>query len=784
MKKFKRGLSLLLCLVMAVSLLAGCGDKDSKANGDEYVYVPTYVKVKGDFPNGYNLATYANGKFYFTASVMPDGSKPAEDGSDWSKMVTRLYMMDLDGNTTLMPGYEEPKRSDSDEGYVGTNGISVDKEGNVYVMIYQSTYTFNLPENFDAASDDKWNYFEGSTSEYSMVKVSADGQTSETVDLSGLELNDESYLNNFAVSGDYMFFSLDQGVEVLDMTGAKVFTYTADGWVSNVVTDRDGNVCASAYSGDSQQLVRIDPAAKKGEVVCKELPNDAYDLKSGSGDYDFFYTNGANLYGMKLSGGEAKTEKVLNWVNSNVDSDSIQTYVAEEDGSLLCMGQDYSEDTAVIEMVKLTKTPAKDAAKKEKLTLATEYLDWNLKKAVLKFNKENPDYMIEIKDYSEYNTDDDYSAGLQKLTTEILSGNVPDILYTSGLPVEQMAAKGLLLDLAPYMEKSEDTKLDNLVPAVRNALTDDGKIYRTCQSFSVNTVMGNSDVVGTKMGWTMDDFKKAYASMPAGCDVFNQGTTRDEVLMFIMMAEQDRFVDWSTATCNFDSQDFIDILEFLKLFPETFNWDDNTEWESDYTRIANGKQMLSTANISGFTDLQYYMASFGNKATCVGFPVSEGVGNVLGMDDGYAISAKCANKDVAWKFISQFMSEDWQLKNVYSFPSNQAAFDKQLKDAMTPTYQKDENGNFVLDENGNKIEESKGGFSDGTNEYNFYAMKQAEADMLKNLIDSCSMVMNQNTSLNDIISEEAQAFFNGQKSAADTAKMVQSRVSLYVKEQS
>ena len=272
--------------------------------------------------------------------------------------------------------------------------------------------------------------------------------------------------------------------------------------------------------------------------------------------------------------------------------------------------------------------------------------------------------------------------------------------------------------------------------------------------------------------------------MPAGCDVFNQGTTRSDVLSFIMMAEQDRFVDWSAATCNFDSQDFIDILEFLKLFPETFNWDDNTEWEADYTRIANGKQMLSTASISGFTDLQYYMASFGNKATCVGFPVSEGVGNILGMDDGYAISAKCANKDVAWKFISQFMSEDWQLKNVYSFPSNQAAFDKQLKDAMTPTYQKDENGNFILDENGNKIEESKGGFSDGTNEYNFYAMKQAEADMLKNLIDSCSMVMSQNTSLNDIISEEAQAFFNGQKSAADTAKMVQSRVSLYVKEQS
>ena len=38
-------------------------------------------------------------------------------------------------------------------------------------------------------------------------------------------------------------------------------------------------------------------------------------------------------------------------------------------------------------------------------------------------------------------------------------------------------------------------------------------------------------------------------------------------------------------------------------------------------------------------------------------------------------------------------------------------------------------------------------------------------------------------SLRDIIDEETQAFFSGQKSAEETARMIQSRATIYVNEQ-
>lgn len=816
MKRSKRTISALLCLVMALSLvLTGCGEDDGgkQPTGSEFVYVPKYTRAQQSFNDGVYNATFADGYYYFISRVMPEGTVEQPDAAvpeiavsesevagadglleepvvdavepifDWSLSEERLFKMDLEGNVTELSGYKVEKLPEGVDGYIGTNGIDVDDEGNVYVLVNKSLNQFDLPEGFDESTGDKWEYYVGSTSEYQLKKVSADGATVENVDLGAMGIKENEYLNRFVVSGEYIYVTLDQRVCVLDMNGALVYTYESENWVDTMLKLPDGSVAISVYE-DTNKLYRLDPVAKKAEVYCEELPSGAWNLQTGSGEYAAFYTNGANLYGLKIADGVATEEKVLNWINCDIDSDQVRSFAVQEDGTIVGLIIDWSGEEAVVEMVTLTKTPAKDVEQKETLTLAIQYLDWETKGAVLKFNRNNPDYRIEILDYSEYNTEENYEAGLQKLTTEILSGNMPDIVYTSGLPIDQMAAKGLLEDLYPYMENDGEVTPNDLIPAVRAALEMDGKLYRTAQTFSIVTVMGNREIVGEDMGWTMDEFRTAYASMPAGCDIFSMGTTRANILEFMLMMNESQFVDWATGECHFDSQEFIDLLDFIKLFPENFNWDANTEYESDQSRIATGKQMLMETNLGDFYDFQYNMSAFGDKGVFVGFPTSEGVGNALMLGSGYAISSKCANKDAAWQFVRQFMTADGQERIGWGFPTNQKAFDARLKEAMTPNYRTDENGNYVLDENGNKIEESKGGWSDGVNSYEFYAMTQEQADQLMDLVESCTRVVSESTSVYDIVNEEAQAYFNGQKSAEDTAKMVQSRVSIYVKEQS
>ena len=246
-------------------------------------------------------------------------------------------------------------------------------------------------------------------------------------------------------------------------------------------------------------------------------------------------------------------------------------------------------------------------------------------------------------------------------------------------------------------------------------------------------------------------------------------------------------VDWTTGQCNFDSQGFIDMLKFASQFQNDFNWDsyEYSDDDNDYTRIAQGKQMLLNTYISDFNALPMYDAIFGGSVTYIGYPTSSGTGNMLNFNNsGYAISARCENKDAAWQFIRTFFTEDFQ-KEQYGFPSNINAYNAKLKEAMTPEYQKDGDGNYILDENGNKIEVSRGGISwgSGDNYIDIYATTQEQADKLWELITTTTKVADYSSSIYDIVNEQTPAFFSGQKSAEEVARLIQNKANIYVNEQ-
>ena len=63
-------------------------------------------------------------------------------------------------------------------------------------------------------------------------------------------------------------------------------------------------------------------------------------------------------------------------------------------------------------------------------------------------------------------------------------------------------------------------------------------------------------------------------------------------------------------------------------------------------------------------------------------------------------------------------------------------------------------------------------------------MTQEQADQILDLINATTAVYGYDESILNIISDEAAAYFAGEKSLDDTANMIQSRVNLYVAEQS
>lgn len=277
--------------------------------------------------------------------------------------------------------------------------------------------------------------------------------------------------------------------------------------------------------------------------------------------------------------------------------DNLRALAALEGGSFTGISTD-AEDT---EAFTITEVPYDSVPQKEHLTLATLYLESGTQNAIIKFNRDSDKYRIDAVDYSQYDTSEDYNARRTKLLTEIMAGNVPDILcVSSDLPYRRLAAKGLLADLTPYIEADRELKLDDFFPNVISALTVDGKLCAACSSFGVQTVAGAASVVGDTSGWTYDDYFAALEKMPEGCEGFDFGVDKSNMLMVCTALDMDNLVDWSTGECRFDSEDFIKMLGYCASFPDTpdGNYQYSAE-DSSTARIAAGKQMLYMASFTG-----------------------------------------------------------------------------------------------------------------------------------------------------------------------------------------
>ena len=120
--------------------------------------------------------------------------------------------------------------------------------------------------------------------------------------------------------------------------------------------------------------------------------------------------------------------------------------------------------------------------------------------------------------------------------------------------------------------------------------------------------------------------------------------------------------------------------------------------------------------------------------------------------------------------------------------TNKSDFDKMVAQAMKKEYQLDEDGNQVLDENGQPIEVPKytyymGSGNGEATEVNVYATTQEQYDRFMALYNAIDSISNYDENIYKIVNEVAGGYFNGDKTVQDTAKQIQDRVTLYVNEQ-
>ncbi len=841
----KRMIALLLAGIMLLGLLAGCGKKNDAgdASGDKtvsgtetkneadaaltakYVYQAQYLELP--VKTSYIDASAVSGDTLFLYAQVQDESY-AEANSDapaeepvYYPTVGKLLTYGLD---TQALGETDYVARNDENSTTNVMALCAAQDGGVWLL--EQTYTYadaevsagdgTAAEAVPAAGDETAEATPAEAEEYAytssesqvryrLLRFDADGkQTFEApLDLSAfIEAggDEHPYLGTlYADSKGYLYASDYQAVMVVDNEGKTVCVLTDEnsGSLAQYSADKIGAITYSTASdGTAQSVFKVlDPETKAwGEEL--PLPNNAWNIYPGSGDYDLYYDYNGNIYGWKAETDES--EKVVDWLACDVDSSNLNSYTILPDGRVFAVGADYNRSTyeQTCELILLTPVDASTVAEKTELTLACMNLDWNLRGQIVKFNRASDKYRIVVKDYSEYNSMNYESTangtmvtesgdGLTKLNTEIMSGNVPDMILTDSLPVRQYAAKGLLEDLYPYIDA--DMGRDALITPVLNADSEDGKLYELPLSFSVVTATGLESVVGGYTSWTLADLEDALSKLNPDATIFNVDATRANVLAYCLYMNADTFVDWETGTASFDSPEFIDYLNFAAQFPaefdySTFDWNDYVQ---DSVRMRNGDQLLSMyGTIYGFDGVYQNFAELGGDLCYIGFPSTSGHdGSSFSVSAPIAITTSCRDKEAAWSFIASALTDEYQ-GDQYYFPITKSAFDAMAEKAMEKNYEYDENGDILLDENGEPVEASKGGFSSGDGPMiEIYAMTQEQYDTVKGLIESTNRIMRYDESLMEIINDETGAFFAGEKTAEETAQFIQNRVQLYMAEQ-
>ena len=422
------------------------------------------------------------------------------------------------------------------------------------------------------------------------------------------------------------------------------------------------------------------------------------------------------------------------------------------------------------------RTPGIGSEGKTVLTLASVFNSHHLEKAVREFNAASDIYYIEYINYSEYITDDNILAGQAKLITEITLGAIPDILDLSDLPFVTWAHKGLFEDLYPFIDADSELSRNDIIENVMRLLETDGRLYRITTEFIISSLTGHPSVLGESMGWTMDEFFSVIVDNP-GADVpLGAWFSKVDFLWWYVQMNPDLFINRQEGVCNFDSDEFIRLLTLINNLPISES-SENTFWVE---MIAQGRQIISSQMVMGFLSIKTDKTIFGGDVVYKGYPMNEGIGNIINSYNMLAMSSSCTDKDGAWEFIRMFLTEDWQRENLwgtYVFATNKTVFYEKAEEAMTPEYKNDSDGNRI------EIPKSTNSFEDGTT-LELYALTQDEINQITELIDTASFLSADiDRDLGMIVYESASNFFAGVSTAEDTARVIQNRVSIYLSEQ-
>ena len=586
------------------------------------------------------------------------------------------------------------------------------------------------------------------------------------------------YPSGFEIDGaDNAYISVGDTVFVFDKSGAFIFQVTSGRSLHGLCRDREGRIYARWSGGMGMEMAEVNSESQSFGPIHEISSAWVLDIGAGT-EEDLLFATENEVFDYDIS--QKKMTAIFEWtsVDMAVGEGSI---LPLRDGRIAWLNKirhqtDDSEATmkaelTVIRKLKVGEQGGEKVPEKTILTLGavSHWLGPTVKMAVFDFNKENPDFRIEIIEY-----DDEAGNGMVRLNLDIISGNCPDILLLPpyfSLPL--YARKGVLQDLYPFLDGDMYHGRSDFQENILKACEIDERLYGFPVFYEIDTIVARRSLLRDRDSWNLSEMYAFAEKFLGGSQIFTV-PTKSNVLDLCLRANNDHLVDWSKEVNEFNREAFIRMLEFSDQFmaDDHYIFDDNL-----LGRIEENQLLLFERSLTSVNSNQLDYAIFGEPISYVGYPSESGNGSLIRPRIFLAISSKCTEKEIAWMFISSMLNDEIPSENVsdQGFPVLKTALEKQIKKAMEATYGAD----------GEEL--AKGGINlsvgGGANINVFtYASTEDEIVAIRDLIVKAEKLQDFDAQILKIIFEEARGFFNGSKTAAETADVVENRIQVYMSE--
>lgn len=387
-------------------------------------------------------------------------------------------------------------------------------------------------------------------------------------------------------------------------------------------------------------------------------------------------------------------------------------------------------------------------------------------KIVEEFNSSGEEYEVVLEGVELGEGADLYAA----VNTRLLAKESADLIYLLDYQdIERYMAKGYLEDLTPYLEESERLSQDDYLEPVLRCYRIGDALYDIPVSFSVYTLAGKASELGEAPGWTVDEFLGWLENHP---DVLaKEGLSRSHILTYCLMGGMDAYLDRESRQGRFEGEDFQSLLQRIRKIER----DDAGHWD-DWSELVKGgeKPVLDLMNISDFLYCGEMEYQYGEALVYKGFPTEDGAPCYFYDDSAIAILSRSANKEGAYAFWEYYLTHRVMTLSESSYFTNRDALEKSMEYA-SDQYRADRDSG-----EGHLSAAKSEGLEEGVDWYP--AMTQQQRDKQLAMMEHVRPDTLENMTIRNMILEEAQYYFEGDKSLEETCGVIQSRVQLYLDE--